>query len=101
MLGIRRPAVCATHADANDLRFQVVGRQRMATMSGRKSPRSRGAKSGGKGRARENARERKRPRPPLPKQSQRGRGIDYFATKGRSMLSRSPSRRVSSSAEFA
>ncbi len=52
----------------------------MATTSARKSPRSRGAKSGGKGRAKELARERKRPRPPLPKQSQRAPGIEADIT---------------------
>ena len=52
----------------------------MATTSGRKSPRSRGAKSDRKGRTRELARERKRPRPPLPKQSQRAPGIEADMT---------------------
>jgi NAD(P)-dependent dehydrogenase (short-subunit alcohol dehydrogenase family) len=52
----------------------------MATTSRGKSPRSRGAKSGGKGRAREIARERKHPRPPLPKQSQRAPGIEAVMT---------------------
>ena len=52
----------------------------MATTSRGKSPRSRGAKSGGKGWAREIARDRKHPRPRLPKQSQRAPGIEAVMT---------------------
>jgi hypothetical protein len=38
--------VCATLANANDLRFQVIDRQRMATTSMPESPYSRGVRSG-------------------------------------------------------